>query len=481
MVQRAAGGWNAVPEALVKRACDNGTWLMLDRRARSCGLVEVQPLFLTALALGQLGKQGYAVLGRPRIAEVTGWMVKTGKAKGKPSRRVDTAIKQAVEFGALRKWNMPGKGLPCFAPGPGPKRGNAVSDGAHVKSIPTARMKGRKKCPDRANEVAALDAECPHSANEGRNAECPHCANPLSPRREPSVPTAQPECPEGANAIQESGIQEPPGACAHSREAQTVPIEFVECGGGDSPPDPKASIGLTPTTPPCSTEVRSHLKRLHPEKARRSLLVDNRSQAEKVAELLAVIGYWHDQPQRRADTVKAIVEHRAADATRWTLDELHDVARDPTTDVARVFGCRIASGKHDPASELDKGDRRGQRKRRPLHDAGAADRALNNQRRQEARADDSDGWLRDQTRGMLADRKPVAEIAATLGARIEDVQRIADDAEAERDSMPKLSMQHPDGMCDIESAKRIRDLYVSMCRPVPSNVLAIIETVDDKK
>lgn len=416
--RRDKDGWRAVPDAVRRRAEDPRTWLQLDARARTCGIVQAPALFVVALALGQFNpRTGRAVLGRTRIAEVTGWVYGAGKNAGKPSNRVDRAIGHAVARGALRKWNMPGGlRLACFAPGSGPRQGETGNERQGETGNESADDRGQRG--ETGNESA-------HGHQGEMGARKGSGGDTIRVRRGRSEG-------EAGNAFRN---QEYRTTQEHARESEPASIQAR--GGGDRSATDSSSRSSTeaPTaTIVTAADARTAVLRLRHDDARRAMLTDERDQAAKVQDLLQAVGFAAEHPGRRRDVATAIAERRAGDATRWLLDELLDIVRDPSANVPAVLAHRIKTGAldgeaHEPMQPPPP--------RRPAdHDAGATIRAENEVRRAQRHETDA-GWLRDRVRGLVVgDRKSPAEAADLLAVDVGLVEQIVSDMRTDQRQFP---------------------------------------------
>lgn len=144
VVEHAEAGWSVVAAVYGSRNGDNSRWLMLDKNARRRGLTRSPALFIVSLALGQIDyRNGRAVLGRPRVRDLTGWSWS----------RIDRATRSAVEAGALRRWNLPGRGLPCYVPGEPVSESTNESPRAHSESTNESGGRTRSESTNRTQRI----------------------------------------------------------------------------------------------------------------------------------------------------------------------------------------------------------------------------------------------------------------------------------------------------------------------------------------
>jgi hypothetical protein len=156
---RHRDGWMIDADRHADRCADNQKWIELDRDARRRGL-RAPVLFVVGLVAGQKDRRNQqTVMGRPRMQQITGWSLS----------RIDRMTRAAVDRGGLRRWNLPGTGLPCYAQGESTNEGRPYGE----------------------------------STNEGRDQANGESTNPVWQSDEPRVANRRTPCGESTNADQD--------------------------------------------------------------------------------------------------------------------------------------------------------------------------------------------------------------------------------------------------------------------------------------
>ncbi len=419
---RKAALVRVLPERMAARWTNPALRCRFDELLRKLPLRQ-DAMLLAGLVAGQLAPNGRARLGRQYLAARTGWAL----------RRVDRALQAATRAGAIVRWTC----------------GSVLHLG-----LGSAYASASKA----TNDIAPTTATKP--------------ANDIDQPATACHETGEPTATEPATACHETG--EPtatkPANDYRIHPEYRTPTPEPGSGGAEIPPGPNQ----TPPQSPAS--ARAVLAALRQEDARRALLAS--AGPGRVLELLGQVGFGAAHPERRAAVAAAIEQRHGADAVRWLLDELEDIAQDPAAvDVAAVLASRLQKGR---LQEQPSPSGPGRPLRPSPHAAGASDRAATARRRDEEASQDPDRRLRGLVAGrILGDRADARTVAAELGVDEELVRSIAQTEQADRATVTgPQRIQAGAAAEDPEDAKhrrleQLEDLYrtVKGIKP-PSHVLA---------
>ena len=391
---------------------------------------------------------------------------------------------------------------------------NRASLHRRIKVLGARLQAGWRRCADgrMRRTYWAQRPECnttENHATRGQNATPgrPECDIAQRPECNTTENRARPECD---TTVEPYGRTTTTGAHENA-------VDHHDHGGGDRSADRQqekpdtvrqaagdAIASATPSASPspeivqhapqqAAVKPRAFLDTFRAEDARRTFLVHDREQIEKVLDLLVGVDFAVGNQERHHATANAIVNRHGDAAARWLLDVLLGIAADPTTDVAAVLAHRFKNGllnQPDVAPPTSGPSWRSRSSSSVSHihnmplgtpSCSCSDCVSFREKpgsQGKKVIDDSEGWLRDivGTR-VFGDHAPVEQVAEELDLPLAEVEVIVAEIKEREPRQSRFKIVQGDRKPQVgkqqkaEHREKLIALYRETGRKPPSHVM----------